>query len=382
MWDRILEILRKEFIQMLRDPRMRLILFLPPIIELIIFGYAVNLEVEKSRIAWLDRDNSVESRELLSSFQGSSYFDVAEIPETAEQVTSLLDSNSVVAAILILPGFGRDLHGKQSASVQIIVNGINSNTAAIVSNYASEIVATHGAKRSGSGTDIRTLYANEGHVSFMLPNLSVENRVWFNPDLKSRDFFIPGVVVNIIAYVTLMLTAMSIVRERELGTIEQLNVTPIRPIELIIGKLLPYAVIGILDVIVITAAALIVFRTPFKGSILLLLSSTLFFLLATLGAGLFISTVSRTQQQALMGSFVYLLPALLLSGFAFPIRNMPLPVQLLTYVNPLRYFIEIVRGVFLKGSGISYLWPQMTTLAIIGILTLLLSAARFQKRLD
>jgi ABC-2 type transport system permease protein len=212
--------------------------------------------------------------------------------------------------------------------------------------------------------------------------LTVQNRVWFNPDLKSRVYFVPGVIVNIIALVTIMLTAMSIVREKEIGTMEQLMVTPLRPIELMLGKLLPFAIVGILQVVVVTVSALLLFHIPFRGNPALLFVSALFFLLTTLGIGLFISTISRTQQQAMMTSFFFFMPALLLSGFSFPIRNMPLPAQYLTYLNPLRYFMEIVRSLFLKGTGMQYLWPQVAALAVFGAAILGLSALRFHKRLD
>jgi ABC-2 type transport system permease protein len=214
------------------------------------------------------------------------------------------------------------------------------------------------------------------------PQVTARSRVWFNPDLYSRNYFVPGVIANIIMMVTLMLTALSIVREKEIGTMEQLMVTPVRPIELMLGKTLPFALVGLLDVTLVTVAALLVFRIPLHGSFLLLLFCAVLFLMTSLGAGLFLSTISHTQQQAMMGSFFFSTPAFMLSGFAFPIRNMPLPVQYLTYLNPIRYFIEIVRGIFLKGAGVSVLWPQMVALTVYGITVLSLSAARFQKKLD
>jgi len=219
-------------------------------------------------------------------------------------------------------------------------------------------------------------------VHVAVPELSAASRVWFNPELKSRNYFVPGIVVNIIMMVTLMLTAMAIVREKEIGTMEQLMVTPIRPIELILGKTLPFALVGIVDTILVVVAALLLFHVPFRGSALLLFFSACIFLMTSLGAGLFISTISRTQQQAMMTTSMFFQPFFLLSGFAFPIRNMPEPVQYLTFLNPVRYFMEIVRGIFLKGSGVDVLWPQMATLAVFGIVILSLSAMRFRKRLD
>jgi len=212
--------------------------------------------------------------------------------------------------------------------------------------------------------------------------LTAQYRVWFNPDLKSRVYFVPGVIVTIIALVTIMLTAMSIVREKEIGTMEQLMVTPIRPVELIVGKLLPFAIVGVIDSALVVAAALLVFQVPVRGSFPLLFACTVLFLLSSLGVGLFLSTISRTQQQAMMMSFVFFLPAMLLSGFAFPIRNMPEPVQFLTYLNPLRYFMRIVRDLFLKGVGVETLWQPMAALAVFGVVILGLSALRFRKTMD
>jgi ABC-2 type transport system permease protein len=219
-------------------------------------------------------------------------------------------------------------------------------------------------------------------LNLKTPHVSVNSRVWFNPDLKSRNYFIPGVVTNIIMVVTVILTAMAIVREKEIGTMEQLMVTPIRPVELMIGKMIPFALIGLVDVVLVTAGALLIFQVPFLGSGLLLLVSSALFLLTSLGAGLFISTISQTQQQAMMSSFFFAAPTFMLSGFVFPIRNMPLAVQYFTYLNPLRYFIEIVRGIFLKGTGAAILWPQMVALLIYGVTVMGLSTARFRKRFD
>jgi ABC-2 type transport system permease protein len=212
--------------------------------------------------------------------------------------------------------------------------------------------------------------------------VEARTRVWFNPDLHSRNYFVPGVIANIIMLVTLMLTALAIVREKEIGTMEQLMVTPLRPIELMLGKTLPFALVGLVDVVVITAAALIIFHIPFRGNPLLLLASAVLYLLTSLGAGLFLSTISQTQQQAMMASFFFTTPAFMLSGFSFPIRNMPVVVQYLTYLDPIRYFMEIVRGIFLKGVGISALWPQMLALLVFGVTVLSLSVVRFHKSLD
>jgi len=265
------------------------------------------------------------------------------------------------------------------------VDGTNSNTASIVANYATQIVLMQASRTLVDQRNSRLVSlstATGGPVPAVIPVLTAQSRVWFNPDLRSRVYFVPGVIVNIIALVTIMLTSMSIVREKEIGTMEQLMVTPIRPLELIVGKLLPFAIVGVCEVALVGVAARLIFQVPIRGSILLLFGSSLLFLLSTLGVGLFISTISRTQQQAMMSSFFFFMPAMLLSGFAFPIRNMPPPVQYLTFLNPLRYFMQTVRDLFLKGVGLESLWPQIAALFLFGMAILSLSALRFHKNLD
>lgn len=373
MWERIHQIVRKQLYQMLRHRRMRVVLFVPPMIQLIIFGYAVNLDVDHVRTGWTDGDRTPESRELLAAFQGSGRFQVVALPRNETEAQRLLDRGEVAVVIRVLSGFGRDLGRGRSAAVQVMIDGTNSNSAWLISSYASDILAGFSAEFAP-----RRLIA----AGRKMPRLEARPRVWFNPELKSRNYFVPGVIVNLVMVVTVMLTAMAIVREREMGTMEQLMVTPIRPIELMIGMTLPFAAIGLMDVFLVTSLALLVFEVPFRGSFVLLMFCALLFLMTSLGVGLFISTISRTQQQALMSSFFFATPTFMLSGFAFPVRNMPEVVQYLTYLDPLRYFMEIVRGIFLKGTGASILWPQMLMLFIYGVSILSLSALRFRKRLD
>ncbi len=382
MWRRIREIVRKEILQTLREPRMRVLLFLPPILQLIIFGYAVNLDVENSPIAWMDQDRTPESRELLSDFEGSRHFRVTRTPSREDEVQELLDRAEVQAVVRVFPGLGRDIRRGERTHVQILVDGTNSNSASIVSNSATQVVARYAARIQGERRKVQFTASRASPAGLKGPLLSVQSRIWFNVDLRSQNYYVPGVVVNIIALVTLMLTAMAIVREKEIGTMEQLMVTPIRPVELILGKTLPFAAIGLLEVVLVTSAALLIFKIPFRGSFVLLLGCAAAFLLSSLGTGLLISTVSKTQQQAMMASFFFFMPAFMLSGFAFPIRNMPLAVQYLTYLNPVRYFMEIVRGIFLKGIGLAVLWPQILALLLLGTALVGLSVLRFQKRLD
>jgi ABC-2 type transport system permease protein len=383
MWERIFVILRKELIQALREPRMRVLLFVPPLVQLLVFGFAVNLDVDHARIAWMDMDRTPESRSLRDRFTGSGRFDIVSAPENEEDVQRTLDRGEAQAVVRIPLGFARDTARGRATEVQILIDGTNSNTASLVASYAGEIVAEYSVDLLERQQRVKVLARSQGSpVSMATPQVTARSRVWFNPDLYSRNYFVPGVIANIIMMVTLMLTALSIVREKEIGTMEQLMVTPVRPIELMLGKTLPFALVGLLDVVLISVAALLVFHIPLHGSFLLLLFCAVLFLMTSLGAGLFLSTISQTQQQAMMGSFFFSTPAFMLSGFAFPIRNMPVPVQYLTYLNPIRYFIEIVRGIFLKGAGVDVLWPQMAALTVYGITVLSLSAMRFQKKLD
>ena len=385
MRQRLRRIMRKEFLQVLRDPRMRAMLFMPPLIQLLVFGYAANLDVNTARIAWMDQDHSTASRELLSEFQGSGRFLIIAEPDSDAKMQRLLDQATVDGVVRVMPGFARDVERGRTASVQVLLDGTNSNTASIVSVYAAQTIARYSSEvmmQLQRSKMVAGTMASGGAMNAAAPRITARSRVWFNPDLKSRNYFIPGVVVNIITLVTLMLTAMAIVREKEIGTMEQLMVTPIRPMELILGKTLPFVLVGLWDMILVMVASLVVFHIPFAGNFGLLVVCTLLFLLTSLGAGLFISTISRTQQQAMMTMGLIFQPFFMLSGFSFPIRNMPVSMQALTYIDPVRYFMEIVRGVFLQGTGISTLWPQMVALAVFGVTILWLSVLRFHKQLE
>ncbi len=385
MRQRLRRIIRKEFIQALRDPRMRAMLVMPPLIQLMIFGYAASLDVDNAKIAWMDQDRTPESRELLAEFEGSGRFILAGFPDNERAMQTMMDRGQVDAVVRVLPGFGRDVERGKSTGVQVLLDGTNSNTAGIVSGFASQCIGRYSNEVMQRQQRSKMISATEsagGAVSMAAPQVASRTRVWFNPDLRSRNYFIPGVIVNIITLVTLSLTAMAIVREKEIGTMEQLMVTPIRPSELIIGKTLPFVLVGIWDMLLVMGAALVVFHVPFRGSFWLLFGTTLLFLLTTLGAGLFISTVSKTQQQAMMATGLFFQPFFMLSGFTFPVRNMPQLAQWLTWLNPVRYFMEIVRGVFLQGAGVEALWPQMVALAIFGVVILWLSVQRFHKQLE
>jgi ABC-2 type transport system permease protein len=373
MLERITHMLIKEFIQIFRDPRMRTVIFLMPLVQTLVFGYAVTTDVTHIPTAIFDLDNSRASRELAARFTGSGYFDVLEYADREEKVRELLDQGRVKAVLRVNKGFGDDLRAGRTAPLQIIVDGTDSNTAGIVLNYAGQIAGRF------SETVLQTRFVRATGQPAAPPRVVLETRAWFNENLESRNFYVPGVIVLIVTLVTLMLSSMAVVREKELGTIEQIMVTPIRQSEFILGKMLPFALIGFADVVLVTVIAAYWFDVPIRGSLLLLLGATSLYLMSTLGIGLLISTISRTQQQAMMSAFFYYFPAMLLSGFVFPIANMPEVVQWLTYLNPLRYFLLIIRGIFLKGVGPDILWPQMAALLILGTATLWVATRRFRK---
>jgi len=374
----------KEFIQIFRDRRMRVILFLPPLIQLFIFGYAVTMDIKEIRTAVHDQDRTPESRELIQRFVRSGYFKVWAVLESPRELDRLVDWGEVNAVIRIERGFAAALNSRRQAAVQVVVDGTDSNTATVVMNYSQRILNQYILElmQERYAELSRRLGVESGRpVPHHFGPVVVQTRAWYNPNLESRNFFVPGIIAMIVMLVTLLLTSMAVVREKEIGTMEQLMVTPIRPVELIIGKTLPFALVGLADVVLVTVVGVFWFQVPIRGSILLLFMATCLFLLSSLGIGLFISTVSGTQQQAMMATFFFFAPAVLLSGFNFPIENMPQWIQALTHLNPLRYFLVVIRGIFLKGNGIDVLWPQLLALAILGGCVMGLSVTRFRKRL-
>jgi len=373
MWERLRSMLIKEFLQVLRDPKMRGVIFVMPLLQAMVFGYAVTTDVRNVPVAVLDFDQSVASRELLSRFSASGYFRFVSQTRNVNDATHLLDKESVGAILRIDQGFEEDLRAGRTAKLQVIADGTDSNTAGIVLGYTGRIAGEF------SGKVLLTRFSRLRGEGPLPGNVELVSRAWFNENLESRNFYVPGVIAIIVMLVTLMLTSMAIVREKEIGTLEQLLVSPITPAEFILGKTLPFALIGYADVLLVAALGVFWFEVPIRGSLPLLLVATTFYLMTTLGIGLFISTVSRTQQQAMMSVFFFYFPAVLLSGFMFPIANMPPPVRFLTYANPLRYFLVILRGIFLKGAGTATLWPPMAALLAMGLLTLLVTTRRFRK---
>jgi ABC-2 type transport system permease protein len=377
MLARLKQMLIKEFIQVFRDKRARAVLFGPPIIQMLIFGYAATFEIYHVPTAVLDLDHSQESRELISRFTSSPYFDVQRQLTDYRQIGDLIDRGKATVALQINPGFAQYLRKGQTAPLQVIVDATNSNTALIASGYINQIAL-------GFATDYQQDRINRISPQMIdkIPSVQLEQRPWYNPDLRSRWFFVPGIVGSLTLVLVVNLTAFAVVREREIGTLEQIMVTPIRPAEFILGKTLPFFLIGLFDVSLIATVGTLWFQVPFRGQILVLFAGAILFLLCMLGVGLLISTVSATQQQAMVTSFFFIMPAITFSGFGFPISTMPQWLQYLTYLSPLRYFLVVLRGTYLKGVGLDILWPQMLAMAALGTGLLTLAMLRFHKALD
>lgn len=373
MFERLFCMLRKEMIQTLRDPRMRFILFVIPAVQTMVFGYAVNTDVKEIRTAVYDLDNSYESRDLTAQFIRSGYFTIAERIQRESRIRELLDRGEVKAVLKINHGLGAAVRAGKTAPVQLIFDGTDSNTAGIALSYASRIAARFNEQVQivQAARSLGNLVPMEGVV--------LQSRTWYNDNLESRNYYVPAVIANIVLIITMLLSSMAVVREKEIGTMEQIIVTPISRGEFILGKTTPFVLIGFADVALVTAVAYFWFDVPIRGSLLLLFGATALFLMSTLGFGLFISTISQTQQQAMMSAFFFIFPAMLLSGFAFPIENMPVTVQWLTYLNPLRYYLIVIRSVFQKGVGIDILWPQLACLAVLGAVILGFAIERFRK---
>jgi len=372
----IRELMIKEFLQIRRDRRMLPMVLLAPVIQVILLGYAATVDVKNISVVVYDADRTPVSREYIRHFTNSGYFTVEAYVDSPDKMDSYLDETKATIAVSIPPNFSTRITQGRTVEVQLIADGSDANTANIALNYAGQI--TGGYAQSIVAKQLLKLGSG-----ITVPKVTPAVRVWFNPDLRSANFMVPGVVALILMIVTTTFAAVAIVREKEAGTIEQILVTPIKSHEFILGKLLPFVVIGFADVLIVLGVAVNWFDIPLKGSVLLLFALCALFILTTLGLGLFVSTISRTQQQAMMtAQFFIFFPFIFLSGFTFPIENMPTVVQGISYLIPLRYFIEIIRGLFLKGVGLEALWPQTVALLVFGVTILSLSVMRFQKRLS
>ena len=367
MWRPIFALIRKELIAVFRDARSRLVLVVPPLIQLLVFGYAATFDLNHVPIAVFDPDHGQASRELVARFAGSPTFSVRKVLDSESQGSALLDARAVQMVLVIDPRFTRDLYQHRSAPVRLVVDGRNSNTALLIEGYANTIL---------SGFALRWTAAHGGPPPAAMLDIATR----YNPALLSRWFIVPGVIALLTQVVVLLVVGLSVAREREMGTFDQLLVTPLRPIDLLLGKGLPGVLIGLVEASVITVAATVWFKIPFRGEIGALYLGLLLFVIAITGLGLAVSALAATQQQALLGAFLFMVPSVILSGFATPIANMPRWVQWLTFANPMRYVLVIVRGVFLVGTGYSALASQYWPMAVIGLVTLIAAAWLFRKR--
>jgi ABC-2 type transport system permease protein len=379
----ILHIIKKELIQLRRDKKMIPIIFIAPAIQLLALGYAANLDVTDVPTVLVDRDRTAASRALVDRFTASGYFELAGDEDDVDAVEPWLVTGRAQIALVVGEGYGDAVAAGRTPRVQVLADGSDSTAAGIGLGYASRIVSEASAELVASRLE-ELLRRQKSPPTFRRTRgVELVPRVWYNPDLRSRWFFVPAVLALVLMVMTMVLSSMGVVREKEIGTMEQLIVTPIRSWQLIVGKLLPYGLIGVIDVFIVVGIAVGWFGVPLRGSLTLLVALTMLLLLNTLGLGLLTSTVVRTQQQAMMtAAFVLMLPQIYLSGLLFPIENMPEAFQSVTYAVPLRYYAQILRGIFLKGAGIETLWPQATVLAAFGVTFLALASLRFRKRLD
>ncbi len=377
MLARLKQMIIKEFIQTLRDKRTRFILIIPPILQMMVFGYAANYEIHHVPTVVLDLDHSQESRELISRFTSSPYFDVQRQLTDSRQLGDMIERGETTAGLEIDAGFAAKLQSGQTAPLQVIVDATNSNTALIASGYIAQITREFAQEYQKD-----RIYRIAPQLVEVMPSVELAPRPWYNPDLRSRWFFVPGIIGSLTLVLVVTLTAFAVVREREIGTLEQIMVTPIRPAEFILGKTLPFFFIGLFDVTLIAVVGSLWFQVPFRGNIAVLATGAVLFLLCMLGVGLLISTVSATQQQAMVTSFFFIIPAITFSGFGFPISTMPHWMQLCSYLIPLRYFLIVIRGTYLKGVGMDILWPQMAAMAGLGVALLTAAVLRFHKALD
>jgi ABC-2 type transport system permease protein len=380
----------KELLELRQDPKLLRMLLVAPILQLGVLGYAATTDVKNVPVVVADGDRTPASRDLIERFDASPYFSIVDIVNSVDGIDAYLERGRAWMALSIPRGYGQAIGSRTPAIVQVVADGSDANSTIVALGYATNLVATYAQEmiatrppvgQGGGVTDAGSRVGVPFSLARRLGTFDPQVRVWFNPQLESRDFMIPGVLALLLLVMTAVVGSMGIVREKELGTLEQLNVTPLGRWQLIVGKLLPYGLIGAIDVFLVVAVAVFWFQIPLRGSFLLLFAVSLVYLLSTLGLGLFVSTISNTQQQAMMtAAFFVVVPMIYLSGFVFPIENMPAVIQPLTYLIPLRYYLVIVRGIFLKGVGLETFWREALELLVFGVAILSLAAARAHKR--
>lgn len=372
---RMLFVMWKEILELRQDPRIFGIIFIAPIVQLTILGYAATTDVRNVPMVVVDADRSSASQALISRFNASGIFTLVDVVSSARDVDSYLERGEAWMALSIPPRYGEQIAGGRPATLQVIADGSDASSTNIAMGYATNLVAGYAQDVLGTRMRATPSVPSTGGID---PRV----RIWFNPTIESRYFMLPGIFAILLLVITSNLSSMAIVREREIGTLEQLNVTPLGRAQLIFGKLVPYGVIGLIDAMIVLVVIVYWFEVPLRGSFWLLIAMSVVYLLTTLGLGLFVSTISHTQQQAMMTStFFFMMPMMFLSGFVFPIENMPAAIQPVTFLIPLRYFVIILRGIFLKGVGLETLWPQALALFAWGATILTLAVLRSSKRL-
>jgi len=369
--------IKKEFKQFFRDPKMFVMVLIAPVIQLIFLGYAANRDLNYVDTTVYDMDRSSKSRELIRDLEGSGFFIIKEFNTNYEELQSAVDKGTVLCGIVIPDNFEKNILSKKTADIQIIFDGSDGGKAGIASGYVANILSSFSEKVS---LDIQE---RSGLKISLAGRVTPEIRVWYNPNLTTRNFMLPSIVGLILIIITINMTSLAIVKEREVGTLEQLIVTPIRPYQMIIGKLVPFSLLGFIAIILVISVMRFWFGIEVKGSLVLLFFSSFIFMLSTLGLGLFVSTISKTQRQAMITSaFLVIMPMIFLSGFTFPIDSMPQAIQYITNIIPLKYFIIIIRGIVLKGLGFYDLWKELLVLFLMGVFILAVSSNRFQKKLE
>ena len=377
MFSRLTHMLTKEFIQLWRDKWGRFRLIVPPVIQLLLFGYAATFEVYHVSTAVLDLDHTQESRELIGRFTSSNRLNIIKSAQSQNEIDAMIDRSDAAVALVIHAGFANLLRKGQAAPLQVVVDGTNSNTALIALGYVNTIAAQFSQDHA---TDLAE--RTQGIKGSKLVQVTIAQRPWYNPDFNGRWFFVPGLIATITLVMLVNLTAFAVVREREVGTLEQIMVSPIQPAEFILGKTVPFFVVGLGLAGLVTFVGILWFKIPFVGNPMVFLFGTMLYLLSLLALGLLISTICSTQQQAFATNFFVVNPLFTLSGFSFPITSMPDALQWLTYANPLRYYLIVIRGTFLKGVGLAILWPEFLAMAIIAAVLLTFSILRFRKSLE
>ncbi|MCA9988620.1 MAG: ABC transporter permease, partial [Anaerolineales bacterium] len=375
-WQRLRSLIRKEFIQIRRDPRTLALTFLLPFVQLVLLGYAATNDVRNVPLVVFDQDKSAASRELIEAYRAADYFALRYDVQSEGELQQLIEANNAQAAMIIPPDYSRRLASGESAAVAFIIDGSDPTTANTALAAATLIGQSVGAEIATGRLAAR------GQSALFRPALNVSTQVWYNPDLVSAYYMIPALIGLILQFLATMLTSTAIVRERERGTIEQLIVTPLQSWELVLGKVFPYVIILFFTMLEVLIAGVYLFKVPINGSLALLLGLSALFVVSTLGMGIFISTISNTQQEATIMTMFTLLPSIFLSGFIYPLAAMPAILQAVSYVIPLRYFLVVVRGIIIKGAGLEALGNEVFALTIFGLIIMGAAATRFRKRLD